>query len=371
MRFCSLGRVILDLPPERECGNPRNSEGAFLTLQDGSVLFAFTRYKGESAEDDASADICAVISHDDGDTFTGMRTLLTCEGENAVNIMSVSLMQMANGEIGIFYLVREDREVLRMYLRCSCDGGHTWGERILCTPSDGFFVVNNDRVVRLTGGEILIPAASHNGAVHPADEYAKPVCFFSRDDGTTWKYLSSYGPGPSRRVSESGMQEPGILELKNGVLWGWARTDQGMQYESFSEDKGYSWSLSRPSRFTGPKSPLSMKRGPDGSIYAVWNPIPGKEGEGKKKGVFLGGRTPYVLAVSDDDGLTFSEPIAFETNPDAGYCYCAIHFHADSLLLAYCAGNIEDGSCLVRCRIRKIPIKQIRKEIERVKEHKS
>ncbi len=371
MRDCSLGKVVLDLPPERARGNPRNSEGAFLTLQDGSVLFAFTRYRGESAEDYATADLCALISRDHGETFGEMRTLLTCEEENAVNIMSISLMHMADGEIGMFYLVRENRIRLQMYLRRSADGGQSWGARVLCTPSDGFFVVNNDRVVRLRGGEILIPAASHDGPAFPADEYAVPVFFSSGDDGRTWKYLSAGGAGPGRRESASGMQEPGVLELADGRLWSWARTDQGMQYESFSSDGGRSWSPARPSRFTGPKSPLCMKRSPDGSIYAVWNPFPEEAGSPFRNGVFLGGRTPYVLAVSRDDGCTFSEPMAFETEADAGYCYCAIHFLEDSLLLAYCAGNIADGSCLARCRIRKISMEQITKELESVENNEN
>ncbi len=365
MRECKLGKVVMDLPPDPARSNPRNSEGAFLTLQDGTVIFAFSKYKGESAEDAAAADICAVFSHDGGETFGGMRTLLTCEEEAAINIMSVSLMHMANGEIGMFYLVRENRSRLQMFLRRSSDGGRTWSARVLCTSADGFYVVNNDRVVRLSGGEILIPAASHDAKAVGFDEYAIPVFFFSGDDGRTWQYLSAGGPGLGRRVSASGMQEPGVLELTDGRLWSWARTDQGGQYESFSEDGGHSWSPGRLSRFTGPKSPLCMKRGPDGSIYAVWNPIPEEAGKESPEGVFLGGRTPYVLAVSRDDGRTFSEPLAFETGTDAGYCYCAIHFLEDALLLAYCAGNIADKSCLARCRIRKISIAQITKETQK------
>ena len=38
-------------------GNPRNSEGAFVELKDGRILFAYTRYKGASWADAATADI--------------------------------------------------------------------------------------------------------------------------------------------------------------------------------------------------------------------------------------------------------------------------------------------------------------------------
>ena len=164
MMKCDMGKIILDLPPQPEQGNPRNSEGAFLTREDGVIIFAFSRFKGEDPSDHAASDICALYSYDDGNTFGDMKTILTCEGEGAINIMSLSFMHMKNGDIGLFYLVRENRASLQMFLRRSGDGGATWGDRVLCTPTDGFFVVNNDRVIRLANGDILIPAACHGAA---------------------------------------------------------------------------------------------------------------------------------------------------------------------------------------------------------------
>ena len=37
-----LGKIILDLPPSP--GNPRNSEGAMLRLNDGSILFIYSAF---------------------------------------------------------------------------------------------------------------------------------------------------------------------------------------------------------------------------------------------------------------------------------------------------------------------------------------
>ncbi len=154
---------------------------------------------------------------------------------------------------------------------------------------------------------------------------------------------------------ESGLQEPGVLELSPGVIWGFSRTDLGRQYEMYSIDNGNTWTTVQPSRFTGPNSPLSMKRDHKSDwIYAVWNPIPEYNGRKRQK-IFTGGRTPYVIAVSKDNGKTFSEPTAFETEEDHGYCYCAIHFLDDAILLGYNGGGPEDGSCLARTRIRRIP----------------
>ena len=46
-------RRVLQLPPNP--GNPRNSEGGFVTLRDGRILFVYTRYYGESWDDHAPA----------------------------------------------------------------------------------------------------------------------------------------------------------------------------------------------------------------------------------------------------------------------------------------------------------------------------
>ena len=61
-----------------------------------------------------------------------------------------------------------------------------------------------------------------------------------------------------------------------------------------------------------------------------------------------------MIAVSRDNGKTFTEGTAFEWEEDHGYCYCAMHFLDDALLLGYNAGGPEDGSCLARTRIRRI-----------------
>ena len=130
MKRKKLGSVSLDLVPGPD--NPRNSEGAFLTLENGEILYGYSRYKGDSQADEATADLCLLRSGDDGRTFGEESIILTCEGEGGVNAMSLSLMHMKNGDIGLFYLVRTTYTLLRMFLRRSRDGGRTWGERVLC-----------------------------------------------------------------------------------------------------------------------------------------------------------------------------------------------------------------------------------------------
>lgn len=62
-----LGRIVKDFAPSAD--NPRNSEGSFVTLKDGSVLFAYSRYSGGDSDDGAPADIYGCISTPTERTF--------------------------------------------------------------------------------------------------------------------------------------------------------------------------------------------------------------------------------------------------------------------------------------------------------------
>lgn len=363
MKYLELGTVVQDLMPDLTAGNPRNSEGTFLEISEDEIIFVYSRFRGHDPADQAYADLCLMRSTDGGRTFQEESIVLTCEGEGGVNMMSPSLMRMENGEAGLFYLVRITYTMTRIFLRRSADGGRTWGERVLCTPQDDFFVVNNDRVLRLSTGRIIIPVASHRAGEGYFDSRSEAMYFYSDDDGNSWHTSAGKCAMPHSAHCTSGLQEPGVAELKNGVLWSWARTELGRQYEMFSMDGGDNWTACQPSRFTSPNSPLCMKRADDGKLYAVWNPIPEYNGREKVEGIFTGGRTPMVIAVSGDDGKTFTEPVAFEWDKERGYCYCAICFIKDALLLAYCAGGKAEGSCLVKTRIRRIERAQLKELI--------
>ena len=352
-------RVVLELPPGP--GNPRNSEGAFLTLKDGRILFVYSRFVGVSSGDAAKARLAARTSSDGGETWSPDSLIVTPEEDEVMNVMSVSLLRFGNGDAGLFYLLRRSWHDLRMYCRRSTDDGLTWGPPIRCMDATGYYVVNNDRIVRLASGRIVIPAAWHRSLAERNEASAvdwRGVATFilSDDDGRTWRQAPGLCTLPVVHT-KSGLQEPGVVELANGTLWGWARTDLGRQYEFFSTDGGETWTMPSASRFTSPNSPLSMKRVPDTSrLFAVWNPSPNYETRPMQR---VGGdRTPFVLATGTSGSSGWSRAVVLEGNDDvdAGYCYTAIHFTKDAVLLAYCAGGTADKSRLARLRIRKVPL---------------
>lgn len=359
----TAGTVVYEKNPAP--GNLRSGEGAFIDLKNGDILYVFSRFRGEAVLDYQTADVAALRSRDGGRTFGEEKILLSAADEGAENMMSVSLLRMADGSVGLFYLIRETLTRMRMYLRRSFDEGDTWSEKTLCTPEEGFFVVNNDRVVRLSSGRIVIPAAVHRKGYRAFpdekgqgfyDSRSECVFFYSDDDGRTWTRSDNKCVLHDTAYARSGLQEPGVVELKNGVLYGWARTDLGRQYEMLSLDGGERWTSSQPSWFTSPNSPLCMKRLPDGRLLAVWNPVPVFNGRSEHVGgAWTGGRTPLVAATSRDEGRTFTGLTVLEDAPDRGYCYAAIHPVSDGVLLAYYCGGEQEGNVFGRSRILHVP----------------
>ena len=353
---------ILDLAPTKE--NRRNSEGDFILLKDGSILFVYSRYGAGDGDGDA-ADLYAIRSSDGGRSFSEPRLLVSRASCGADNLMSVTLRRMKNGDLGLFFLKKSAPCQCRLFLMRSPDEGKTFSAPVACIPHRGYFVVNNDRVILTGDGTWLAPAACTGVLID--DETGEGsfgrayfIVYASDDDGATWYKKGETHPAGGFERSRTGLQEPGLLELSDGTLWAWFRTDTGWQYESFSRDGGASWTGPVRSSFTAPPSPLTAERLSDRSILAVWNPVPITNHRGDRSvryGFWTGGRTPLVAARSFDDGKTFSSPEILEDDPDLGYAYTAILELPDrSALLGYCAGQKGDGGMLNRLRIARLTL---------------
>ena len=347
-------RVVLQLSHSE--GNPRNSEGAFARLADGRIMFAYTRYRGGNWHDHDPADIAARYSCDGGDTWSGEDRLLL-PNEGRCNIMSVSLLRPQDGRLLMFYLVKNSALDCRLHVRASPDEGESWGEPVCCIRAPGYFVVNNDRVVQLQSGRLVAPAACHRPKSTTketegmaVDPRGIAIFFLSDDGGSTWYESDDRSALPTQ--SESGLQEPGVVQLRDGSILAWARTDTGRQWMMRSADGARTWSRPRESRFASPLSPMSMKRIPStGHLLAVWNDA----GHPAPAAASSWGRTPLSAAVSVDEGVHWNRTRHIEVDPDHGYCYTAMHFVGDAVLLAYCCGGGE-SAVLQDLRLRKIAI---------------
>jgi sialidase-1 len=325
-------RRVLELAPAEE--NPRNSEGDFVALRDGRILFVYTHFTG-GARDDAKAHLASRVSADGGLIWSEKDEVIPT-AKAGQNVMSVSLLRLGEREVALFYLLKNSLTDCRMYVQSSGDEGRTWGTPRLCMTEEGYFVVNNDRVIRLKGERLVIPAAHHAGSTQTKfNARATAVCFLSDDEGKSWRRAKSAIEGPA--ASRTGLQEPAVVELKDGRLMMLCRTDQGCQMRSYSADGGETWSAAQRTEIRSPVSPASVGRVPKtGDLLLVWNDNDGKAAPGQR----ANRRSPLTAAISGDEGATWRTVGDLETDRDGWFCYTAVEFVGeDRVLLAYCAGK--------------------------------
>lgn len=332
--LCGEIETLLIIEPGK--GNPRNSEGDIIELKDGRLCLVYTRFTGGSG-DHAAADLAMRISGDGGKSWCD--DVIVVHRPGGLNVMSVSLLRLANEQIALFYLRKTSKEDCRPLMCISADEAATWSEPTVCiTDKVGYYVLNNDRAVQLRSGRIILPVAWHQGPGQPRDTAGVIMCYLSDDNGKTFRRskdsFKGYTPN-GRRIT---VQEPGVIELKDGRLMMFMRTNAASQYISYSQDDSETWTKAQPSQLISPLSPASIKRIPwSGDLLCIWNDHSGIHNYPK------GHRTPLCLAISKDEGKTWSKSEIIEDNPDGWYCYTAISFVKNQVLLSYCAGDKKIG----------------------------
>ncbi len=308
---------------------PRIGEGTFVRLRDRSVMFAYTSFS--DGGDDSPADIAAVVSKDDGETWSEPRILLRHD-EKSRNLMCPALLRLKSGKIGMLLDRKEGYDCIP-YFSLSEDEGRTFSPPRPCIDGHGCYVFENDHVVVLKSGRILIPLNYHTKADGTFNYYGKMMMLASDDDGETWNIISEKISSPfPDEVTATGLQETAVYQMPDGIIRGLSRTDLGSQWECWSKDDGVTWSAPAPNRFfSGPVAPLLMKdAGP--FTVAVFCSMPHFTTRNEAR---TWGRTPLVAAVSDDKGKTFSRIFYLEDDLSNGYCYPAIFDGGDYMLISY------------------------------------
>ncbi len=327
-------QTLLVIDPSKQF--PRNSEGDVVELTGGRLALVYTRFTS-GGSDSSKADLCIRISSDGGKTWSDDRILVPNEGKD--NVMSVSIVRLKSGELLLGYLRKNGWDDCNFYVRRSTDEFKTVGEPVRASVTDGYHVVNNDRLVQLASGRLIFPAALHpctDGTRKSWTSKGVPRTFYSDDAGKTWHADKTVvSPPPYRDLV---LQEPGLIERKSGELWMWMRTTHGSQYACTSADKGESWSKPKPTTLYSPCSPATIERMPwTGDLLCVWNDHSGRHVYPK------GRRTPLCVAISKDEGKTWSPSRVIEGDPNGWYCYISMTFVGDRCILSYCAGDKKVG----------------------------
>lgn len=320
-------KIVLKLGPSD--GNPRNSEGDFIELKDGRILFVYTHYYGKSSSDHATAYLASRVSNDRGKTWSE-KDEIVLENEGDMNVMSVSLLRLQTGEIALFYLRKNSSADCIPYMRLSTDEAKTWGNAIPCiVDKNGYFVLNNDRVIQRSDGRLLLAVAQHNTPSGKFTGKGIVYCYYSDDKGKTWKSSEAI-----KNPDDVTYQEPGLVILNDNTILMFIRTNAGTQCFVKSEDGGQTWGKVTKSQLISPVSPATIERIPStGDLLAVWNNNLSTDQKISKQ------RIPLNMAISKDEGVSWQKIKILEGDPNGWYCYTAMQFVDDAVMLGYCAGT--------------------------------
>lgn len=308
---------------EASTTTPRCSEGDLLLLKDNCILTIYTRFI-DGTGDHNRAVLSGRVSKDGGYTWSEERDIVTGGGKQ--NVMSVSLLRLPNNDIALFYLIKNSIYDCYPVIRISKDEGETWSEAIPCiNPGSGYYILNNSRVIQLKSGRLLMPLAYHTANNSTLNESGHIFCCYSDDNGKTWER----GQFVSKR-QDLVTQEPGVIELKDGKILLYMRTNTGFQYFSYSKDSGKSWSVAQIGNLSSAQSPALIVRDPYSmDLVAVWN---------NSKSV----RTPLCLALSKDEGVSWTNKVLIENDPNLWFAYPAVLFLPnDAVLISYSKGKPE------------------------------
>lgn len=260
---------------------PRMSEASILPFADGRLFLAYTEYYGGDWEDGGPAHIMGRWSPDGGETWS--EPFVVQENIGRLNCMEASLVALPSGRVLLSFL-RKDREsvvdenrkrteegLLHIMVKHSDDGCATWSEPIDVSRGEGYWCGTNDRLLRLSSGRLLIPAA--RGFAH---------AWLSDDDGASWRLCR--GPLPPDDVAE-----PVVAELADGSLRMFLRTRTGNIFVARSHDGGENWGELDKWGPAGAAAPCIVRRVPGSEdLLMVWDNHPI--------------RTNFTAAVSRDGG---------------------------------------------------------------------
>lgn len=311
--------------------NPRNSEGDFISLNDGQIMFIYSRFIGNNGSDFTSAVLAARFSNDDGRTWSKDDKIII-ENEGIMNVMSVSLLRLYNGDIALFYSIKNSLEDCKPVMRISKDEAKTWSTPVpIIIDKNGYFVLNNDRVIQLKNGRLLVPVAQHNKPGDNWSDRGKIYCYYSDDNGKSWN-SSMQIPYYSDII----LQEPGLIELNDDGIMMYIRASGGFQQISFSFDNGHTWTPVKSSNIQSPLSPALIKPIPGTQNWIIfWNNnyIPEAPNGGE--------RNVLRTAISKDNGKTWINEGNILEYPDGSFDYPAIHFLDSNKLLISIRFNMQ------------------------------
>lgn len=319
-------------------GYIRNGVGSTIRLKDGRLLHLVTRHrrKARVSPDLWPADIVAMVSKDEGRSWSAPRILFNGPGPSAVQ---PGLARLRNGQLGVSYSRISDAGTADKVFRWSADEGRTWSDPVVIGAPGGYVTSAHDRLVALSTGRLVTPL-HFKLSVNP-EQVATRVAW-SDNNGRSWTLspqvvnvdvmMPGYRGPPGMSVLPS-FWEASIVERLDGSLLMLGRTLAGGLYATTSADGGATWTRPAATSLVTGASPGNVVRlpGPDGTLMVIWNRCCLSPASGQ-----FGRRLTLSSAVSHDGGLTWGGIRDIEAIAPVGRVeYPAIHISRGKVFVTY------------------------------------
>jgi predicted neuraminidase len=230
------------------------------------------------------------------------------------------LFRSPDGTIILFFKVGKTIDHWETWYKTSTDNGETWTEATELVMGDkgGRGPVRN-KPIMLSDGTWLAPASNENKGVWNA------FVDRSEDNGKTWTE-SSFFPVNRDSIPEEGIIQPALWESSPGNVHALLRSSAGVICRSDSKDNGKTWSPVYKTTLPNPNSGIDLTKLDDGTLVLAYN----------RDGKNWGARNPIALAISNDNGDTWSTSIDIETGKDDDeFSYPSIIHFGDTVMVTY------------------------------------
>lgn len=306
-----------------------------------------------------------MVSSDEGLTWTD-RNILVENNPGDINIHFPCFARLNNGEILFYYQRRHflapgaPQRSTSFVCRSTDEGQSFSAERKHDVVQESTMSAN--LLVQLSTGRIILGATEMSGDWCGVTADGQPVdhcvsgCCYSDDNGDSWKVCSRWADLPQR-----GAMEPHIVELKDGRLLMYLRTQLGAVFQSDSLDGGETWSKPQTTALKAPESmPCLTKFPTTGDLLLIWN-------HGPFDGNFdhYGKRTPLTTAISKDEGRHWQNFKDIETDPVWEFTNPSCHFTSrGKVIITYVASKMDNPNPPGRLGRSIMPLKAVVADVE-------
>ena len=234
-----------------------------------------------AGSDEGRCDVAIWVSRHDGCAWSSPEPVADGQtnGGERLPCWNPVLHHTSAGELLLFYKIGPDCAHWRGMLKRSRDGGVTWS--VPESLPDGLVGPSKNKPLALTDGTLLCPSSTELGGWRVHLER-------STQDGRRW----ARGPDLNEAGAIAAIQ-PTLIPHRGGRLQLLCRTQQGYIAESWSADRGNSWSPLCLISLPNPCSGIDAVALSDGRIVLVYNHTHRRPGTWRP-------RSPLNVAVSDD-----------------------------------------------------------------------